>query len=209
MPTDSASHWRQVWSERDPTQVSWFQAEPRISLELILRHAPDPSSTIVDVGGGSSPLAARLLALGYLDVTVVDIAEPALDRARSALGDRAGEVTWLVADATRLDLTRPADLWHDRAMFHFLTDPVDQQAYATRLAASLRPGGTAIVATFALGGPTTCSGLPVVRYDSDDLAATLGLELVASIDELHRTPAGYEQPFTYAVLRRPISEGSP
>lgn len=209
MPTDTAAHWRQVWSERDPTEVSWFQSAPRTSLELIQRYTQDRSAAIVDVGGGSSSLAAHLLEMGYLDVTVVDIAQPALDHARASLDDRADEVVWQVADATRLRLARPVDLWHDRAAFHFLTDPADQQAYAARLTASLRPGATAIVATFALEGPTTCSGLEVVRYDAAQLAATLGLDLVAPVNEVHLAPDGREQPFTYAVLRRPTTEGSP
>jgi SAM-dependent methyltransferase len=208
MPTDTAAHWRRVWTDRDPTEVSWFQPTPVTSLELIQRYAADRSAAIVDVGGGSSSLAAHLLDLGYLDVTVVDIAEPALEHARASLGDRADEVRWQVADAARLELSRPVDLWHDRAVFHFLTGTAEQQSYAARLTRSLQPGGTAIVATFALDGPTTCSGLAVVRYDADRLASTLGLELVASVDEVHRTPDGREQPFTYAVLQPTIEEPS-
>ena len=205
MPTDVADHWSEVWSDRDPEDVSWFQATPQTSLELIQRYAPDRSSAILDVGGGASRLAADLLELGYLDVTVVDMAEAALERARQPMGARAAEVTWTVAEVTQLELQRPVDLWHDRAVLHFLVQPSQQRAYAQRVLANLRPGGHAIIATFGPNGPERCSGLPVQRYDAAAISDTLGLELIEDIQETHVTPDGVEQPFVYAVLRRPAS----
>lgn len=205
MPTDVADHWSEVWSDRDLQQVSWFQSTPRTSLELVQRYAPDRSSAVIDIGGGASRFAADLIELGYLDVTVVDVAEAALERARQQMGSRANEVTWHVADVTRLDLLRPVDLWHDRAALHFLTQPAQQDAYAQRVVANLRPGGHAIIATFGPTGPDRCSGLPVKRYDAAAIADTVGLELVEDLQETHLTPNGVEQAFVYAVLRRPAS----
>ena len=205
MPTDVADHWHEIWSDGDPEQLSWFQASPQTSLKLIERYAPDRSSSVIDVGGGSSRLAADLLELGYLDVTVVDIAVPALERARQQMGSQASEVTWKVAEVTQLEMPRPVDLWHDRAVLHFLTDPAQQHAYAQRVLANLRPGGHAIVATFGPNGPDRCSGLPVERYDAATIAHTLDLDLIEALDDTHLTPDGVQQAFVYAVLRHPAA----
>ena len=201
----SREHWRAIWAKRADDELSWTQAHPAVSLRLIDEVAPDRSGRIVDLGGGASTLVDHLLDSGYTDVTVVDIAPEALDRARARLGDRADEVAWIVADVTRDELGGPYEVWHDRAVFHFLTDEADRAAYRDALASALASGGHAIVSTFAPDGPETCSGLPVRRYDGDALAAELGegWMRVASEREVHRTPWGAEQPFQYVALRHP------
>jgi SAM-dependent methyltransferase len=156
------------------------------------------------VGGGASRLVDRLLDEGFSNVTVVDISEQALTRARERLGARAGRATWLQADARYLRLPRPVDVWHDRAVFHFLTDPQDQAAYVGALSAALRPAGYAVMATFALDGPRKCSGLEVARYSPETLAQTLGPSFrpLRSTQRLHLTPAGSTQAFTYCLLQK-------
>ncbi len=201
---DTVEHWRDVWSSAPAEARSWFQEDPHLSLELIQRFAPDRTAAILDVGGGASRLVDHLLALGYRDLTVVDIADEALALTRERLEEQADLVTFEVAEVTRLELLRPVDLWHDRAVLHFLIDPADQAAYSRRLHAALRPGGHAVIAAFGPAGPERCSGLPVHRYDAQELARTLGLELVESHAEAHRTPDDREQAFVYAVLRRPV-----
>jgi 2-polyprenyl-3-methyl-5-hydroxy-6-metoxy-1,4-benzoquinol methylase len=204
MGADPARHWEQVWADRDPTEVSWHQPVPSRSLALLQQVAPDRDARIVDVGGGASTLVDHLLDEGYRDVTVVDVAAQALERARERLGARAAQVRWVTADATTLDLGGPVDVWHDRAVLHFLTDDVDRDRYLDRLRAHVPVGGHAVLATFSLDGPETCSGLPVRRHDAAGLAAAAGpdLTLVTSVEETHRTPAGHPQAFVYVVLRR-------
>lgn len=202
-PSD-AEHWEGVYSRREPEELSWHQPDPERSLALIAEAGMAPSSAILDLGGGASRLAGRLLAAGYEDVTVADISGAALDSARAELGAEADRVAWLRLDVRRQRLDRRYDLWHDRALFHFMVDPDDRHGYLANLRRVLRPGGHLVLATFGPEGPTSCSGLPVRRYGSDDLLATLGagFELLSSELETHRTPAGGEQQFLYAHLRR-------
>ena len=204
MASDARTHWDEVWTDRDPTGVSWFQPEPARSRRLVTTHCPDRDAPVVDVGGGASRLVDALLDEGYRDVTVVDVAAAALDHARRRLGARADRVTWVVADATAWEPDRPVALWHDRAVFHFLTDPGDRRRYVAHLTAGLRPGGHAVVATFAADGPEQCSGLPVRRHDPQDLTDALrpALVPVAFEREVHRTPWDSEQAFTIGVFRR-------
>ncbi len=156
------------------------------------------------MGGGASLLAERLVALGYRRVIVVDISEAALRAARTSMRDRGNRVTWLVADARDLALPEAVDLWHDRALFHFLTRPADQEAYLSSMRRALPVGGYAIIATFGMRGPSTCSGLPVQRYDADALVRRLGpeYELVLAVESQHVTPAKSTQQFTYGLFRR-------
>ncbi|MEZ4336073.1 MAG: class I SAM-dependent methyltransferase [Sandaracinaceae bacterium] len=198
------AHWEGVYDERAPEAVSWFQDTPDSSLALIEHTGLGPDAAILDVGGGASRLVDHLLDRGYRDVTVLDVAERALARAKARLGARADEVAWVRADITSARLDRTFDIWHDRAVFHFLTEASDRAAYRARLHDALRPGGHVIVATFALGGPKRCSGLPVVRYSPEVLAETLGpgLSLREAWDELHTTPAGVEQRFVFTRLVR-------
>ena len=198
-----AEHWRSVWSERAVEEVGWYQASADLSLELILDCEPDRAAPIVDVGGGASPLVGQLLERGYEDVTVVDISERALDQARGRLGARADGVTWVVGDVTRHRFARSYAVWHDRAVLHFLTDGEDRMRYVRQLERHLRPGGHAVIATFGPDGPTTCSGLPVQRYDAAALEAvfTPALRQVLTREDVHLTPGGAEQAYLYAVLR--------
>jgi SAM-dependent methyltransferase len=191
-----------VYRTRAPEQVSWFQPEARLSLELIRRAAPGPGSRIIDVGGGSSTLVDGLLDRGYLDVTVLDISATALELAQKRLGRRADRVLWVEADV--LSDTLPSatfDVWHDRAVFHFLTNRFERERYIARVRKAVRPGGHVLVATFADDGPTKCSGLPVARYDAPALHGAFGegFRLIASRREEHVTPAGIRQPFMYCL----------
>ena len=199
------AHWNAVYTSKAPTELSWYQPQPARSLELLEQLGVRPESAIIDVGGGASTLVDALLERGANNVTVLDISLAALEHARARLGARASAVTWIEADITNAELPEHAyDVWHDRAVYHFLTDPDDRRRYADVAASALRSGAAAIIATFAPHGPTRCSGLDVVRYDSASLARALGHEfsLDCSIDELHHTPGGIVQAFTYTVLRR-------
>lgn len=166
-----------------------------------------PRGAVIDVGGGASPLAGRLLNLGY-SVAVLDIAPAAMERAQHALRERASLVRWLVADVTAIKSVGRFDLWHDRATFHFLTDPAHRKRYLNLLRRAVPVGGHAIIATFAKTGPTKCSGLDVVRYDAESLARELGrgFTLLKSVPETHLTPWGTQQDFQYAVFRRLVTK---
>ena len=194
------AHWQRVYKEKDENQVSWFQERPDISLALIEAVRADPSSAIVDIGGGASRLVDALIEKGYRDLTVLDVSESAVSIAKMRLGERAGMVKWIVSDVTQREPT----LWHDRAAFHFLTEPSDRAAYIDRLSKAVQPGGHAIIGTFALDGPERCSGLPVVRYDAAQLSATLtpSFALVDMRRHDHKTPWGAIQHFQFSVFRR-------
>ncbi|MCU0655552.1 MAG: class I SAM-dependent methyltransferase [Polyangiaceae bacterium] len=198
-------HWEQVYRTKERTEVSWYRPHLERSLELIDGLALPEEARLVDIGGGASTLVDDLLMRGFSKITVVDLAGAALEHARRRLGERGATVTWLEGDVTQ-PLLAPSsvDLWHDRAVFHFLADPEHQAAYRAQLASAVRPGGYAVVGTFALDGPERCSGLPVVRHDSEGLAAALGpdFSMVTEAREIHRTPAGKEQPFSYVLCRR-------
>jgi SAM-dependent methyltransferase len=203
MAVDRA-HWEKTYAEKEPDRVSWFQDRPARSLDLIQAAQLEPTAGIIDVGGGASSLAAELLGVGYSDVTVADISGRALDRARDALGPDSLRVCWLQADARTYDFARTFDLWHDRAVFHFMVTPADREAYLAALRRALAPSGHLVISTFGPAGPQQCSGLPVQRYDIDTLQATLGAEfrLLSSGLEAHTTPSGNEQQFLYAHLLR-------
>jgi 2-polyprenyl-3-methyl-5-hydroxy-6-metoxy-1,4-benzoquinol methylase len=196
-------HWRKVYTEKQPDAVSWYQATPAPSLAALDRFGAGPEQALIDIGGGASTLVDALLERGWRDVTVLDIAAPALAAAQARLGELAAEVTWEVADITTWQPQRRYDVWHDRAVFHFLTAAEQRAAYLRAMAQGLAPGGLAIIATFALDGPEKCSGLPVERYDADKLERTLGdgFRLEASWREEHLTPWGASQVFTWCVLR--------
>lgn len=201
---DRQKHWTQVYETRPADSVSWFQAEPAPSLAALDRLRLDPSSALIDVGGGASNLVDALLRRGWTDLTVLDIAQPALDAARGRLGQDAGKVHWEVADITAWQPKRHYDVWHDRAVFHFLTDAGQRRAYRRALEAALAPGSHLIIATFALGGPERCSGLPVQRYDASGLAAEFGeaFRLIDAWREEHVTPSGAGQSFTWCTFER-------
>lgn len=197
-------HWDDVYTARSETAVSWYQPHSVRSLEAIDAASPSHMASVIDVGGGASTLVDDLLVRGFADITVLDIAETAMERARKRLGKDADRVRWIAADITQWRPERTWDIWHDRAVFHFLTTPAQQEAYVAALTAATRPGATAIIATFALDGPEKCSGLPVQRYGPEELTARLGPSFspVSTTREVHRTPAGAGQAFTYGVFRR-------
>lgn len=199
------SHWEGVYASRQPTEVSWYQAEPTRSLQLLRDAGAGPDTAVIDIGGGDSTFVDGVLAAQLGRVTVLDISGAALSRAQARLGARASEVSWIEADVTRVQLPAQAfDVWHDRAVFHFLTRAEDRARYVATAAAALRPGGTLLISTFALEGPTRCSGLEVARYGPAELAWEFGeaFALERSFADVHRTPSGAEQRFTVAVLRR-------
>jgi 2-polyprenyl-3-methyl-5-hydroxy-6-metoxy-1,4-benzoquinol methylase len=204
MNSGRLAHWQNVYKEKAENQVSWFQENPAISLELIEAVHPKFDSAIVDIGGGASRLVDRLAREGYRDLTVLDVSESAIAMAKARMGEPAEAVKWIVADVTQWEPTRRYDLWHDRAAFHFLTQAPDRNAYVECLASALRPGGHAIIGTFAMDGPERCSGLPVVRYDAAFLSATLGnaFALVETRRHDHRTPMGGVQRFQFSIFHR-------
>lgn len=197
-------HWEAVWGKRSEQETSWFEPSPARSLAFIEASGVARSEPVIDVGGGASRLVDELLARGHDDVTVLDISDAALEQARQRLGPRADSVTWLCADVTSLRLERPVALWHDRAVLHFLVEEEARERYVAALVSGLRPGGHAVLATFAPDGPERCSGLLVRRYDEDGLSALLGseFELLRSERHAHVTPAGAEQRFVYTLFRR-------
>jgi SAM-dependent methyltransferase len=199
--TKPQEHWEAVYTSKSEAELSWTQAEPATSLALITEACT--AGRVIDVGGGTSLLAGRLLDRGYA-VTVLDISQAAIDRARLRLGDRATQVGWMVGDVTAGPDLGTFDVWHDRAVFHFLTASGDRAAYAALLARTVPAGGHAVIATFALDGPEKCSGLDVRRYDASALAAELGprFHLLKTAAELHRTPWNAVQSFQYSLFER-------
>jgi 2-polyprenyl-3-methyl-5-hydroxy-6-metoxy-1,4-benzoquinol methylase len=193
-------HWEQVYTTKPATGVSWYAPHLARSLAFIERAAPGPEARIIDVGGGASTLVDDLVDRGYGAVTVLDLSEQALAVARARLGAKAARVTWMAADVTTAALPeKHYDVWHDRAVFHFLTDPGARRRYVEQVQRAVKPGGHVIVATFGPEGPERCSGLDVVRYDADTLHGEFGAPFVKveSAREVHTTPWGSEQQFTY------------
>jgi SAM-dependent methyltransferase len=201
---DTEKHWEGVYRSKQATEVSWYRPHLDVSLRLIEAAAPQRDARIIDVGAGESTLVDDLLACGYTKPSAIDISSVALDVARARLGERGRDVAWLHGDILAYPFERHAyDVWHDRAVFHFLVDAHDRAAYVRQVMHALRPGGHAIVATFGPEGPRRCSGLDVVRYAPDELQSEFGgaFRLVEHLTELHRTPAGTTQQFTYCFCR--------
>jgi SAM-dependent methyltransferase len=204
----SKNHWDQVYSTKSADTVSWYQAHADQSLRLIQQSGLPLSASIIDVGGGASTLVEDLLAHGYTDLSVLDLSQAALSSVQRRLGVAAQQVRWIAGDITRVALPVHAyDLWHDRAVFHFLTDPAQRQAYVNAVLRAVKPGGHVIVATFAEDGPLQCSGLPVMRYRAEELHAEFGapFTLLRHEREEHQTPAGTTQKFIYCYCRKEAS----
>ncbi|WP_374466234.1 trans-aconitate 2-methyltransferase [Ferrovibrio sp.] len=203
--TDSREqHWQEVYSTKDEAEVSWFQDRPQTSLGLIAQTGLSPDASLIDIGGGASRLVDALLAAGWRDIAVLDIAGAALAKARARLGPQGAGVDWIVADITAWQPRRRYDLWHDRAVFHFLASPGDRAAYKAALRSAIAPGGHVVIGSFALDGPERCSGLPVQRYSPETLSAELGPDYVLeqALQEDHHTPAGRVQHFQFSRFRR-------
>jgi 2-polyprenyl-3-methyl-5-hydroxy-6-metoxy-1,4-benzoquinol methylase len=200
---DFDSHWEAVYQSKDPRDVSWYQASPAMSLSLITQHSSHHQD-IVDVGAGASLLIDSLLAAGYRQPCALDVAEPALLVSRQRLGGRADDVDWQVADVLNWRPQRRFDVWHDRAVFHFLTDPSERACYLDTLLEATHQRAVVIVGTFGPEGPQYCSGLPVARYSALELAGQFcgAFTLIDQHEESHLTPAGAVQAFTWVVLRR-------
>jgi 2-polyprenyl-3-methyl-5-hydroxy-6-metoxy-1,4-benzoquinol methylase len=197
---DSQSHWERIYSEKAPDAVSWYRPHLEKSISLIEQFAPGKSAAIIDVGGGESTLVDDLLARGYENTTVLDISRAAIHTSRKRLGSASERISWFVADITKVKLGASAyDVWHDRAVFHFLTAESDRVAYVRQVAEAVRRGGHVIVSTFGPEGPMKCSGLDVVRYDAESLHSEFGghFQLLDSSEELHQTPFGTVQQFLY------------
>lgn len=201
---DRKIHWEQVYSTRKPHEVGWYQAYPDLSLKLIAATGAGKGAAIIDVGGGASCLVDELLAEGYRDLSVLDISAAALVAVKSRLGDGAETVKWLEADITRFVPSQEYRIWHDRAVFHFLTDAADRRRYLDAVCAALPAGGHLIMATFALDGPAQCSGLDVVRYSPESLRREVGdrFELLESFGGTHITPSMGQQSFTFCRFVR-------
>lgn len=198
-------HWEQVYSTRMAEKLGWYRPRLDLSLAWIDEIGLDVADPIIDVGGGTSTLIDNLIDEGFESVTVLDISENALKSSRKRLGRQSRDIMWLDADVTSHRLPKNQFmLWHDRAMFHFLTAEEDRLAYRANLLRALRPGGHAIIGTFAPEAPPRCSGLPIKRYDPDHLRAELGNELVCIKEEkmLHITPGGIEQWYQFSLFSR-------
>lgn len=210
--TDSRNHWDQAYSNKPTDRLGWFKPALETSLAWIKQLELAPDAPIIDVGGGASTLVDDLLGLGYRALTVLDISQRALELARQRLGAQSAAVDWLNADITSVDLpVSRFELWHDRAVFHFLTTPEQRSGYLRALLSALRPAGHVIIGTFAPDAPPRCSGLPVQRYTRDQLAAEFGDEfkLLRHHEELHITPGGVEQMYLYCHFRRLAEADNP
>lgn len=202
---DAKAHWTQVYQTKAVNDVSWYQEHPEQSLAFIRSTGIAPDAAIIDVGAGASTLVDDLIANGYRDITLLDISEPALDVVRSRLGETPAHISYLAGDITTIDLPHHHyDLWHDRAVFHFLTDPDQQRRYIEQVTHAVKPGGHVIVATFGPNGPEKCSGLTTARYDAESLHRVFGshFTLTDSLMETHKTPWGSEQQFVYCYCRK-------
>lgn len=202
--SDRKAHWENVYSTRKPHEVGWYQAYPEIPLHLIASTGVDRNAAIIDVGGGASNLVDALLENGYSDVTVLDLSAAALEATRARLGQASSQVKWLVEDVSCFTPPRQYDVWHDRAVFHFLTEVSDRQRYMEAARAALPPGGHLIMATFALDGPPQCSGLDIVRYSPESLQQEVGagFTLEESFGGLHVTPSQGKQSYTFCRFIR-------
>lgn len=196
------THWENIYRNKSPLEVSWFQKEPDMSLQLIANSGVSSEAAIIDIGGGASVLVDRLLEHGFKHLAVLDISSTALKQSQQRLGPAAEQVEWFEADVTSFRAPHQFDIWHDRAVFHFLTKARDRSQYVDTLSQTLKPAGNLILAAFAIGGPSKCSGLDVVQYDYEKLARELGdsFTLAEQLTETHLTPSNNPQLFSYFRL---------
>jgi ubiquinone/menaquinone biosynthesis C-methylase UbiE len=196
---DPKKHWENVYQKESPEGLSWYQDNPEMSLKLIDATGVGFDGNIIDIGGGTSKLAGLLVVQGHKKITVLDIASRSVEEAKSRLGEQADKIAWIEADVTNCNFAEKYDIWHDRAVFHFLTDSHDRERYVDAVQQSLKAGGHLIIATFGLKGPRKCSGLPVVRYSTETLHKEFGnsFDLVETLVEVHSTPSKVQQEFIY------------
>jgi SAM-dependent methyltransferase len=201
---DRQAHWQRIYTTKDEGDVSWFEPVPAFSMRLMESAGLTRETCVVDIGGGESRLVDELVGRGLTCVAILDVSSAALERARARLGDAANVPVWIAADVTSDWSLKPMDIWHDRAVFHFLTDTADRACYLRHLRETVKPNGAAIIATFALDGPEKCSGLPVTRYSPETLARELGgaFRLIESVHHMHRTPWDAAQSFQYSRFAR-------
>ena len=192
-------HWERVYNKNETEELGWYQDYPEMSLKLIAATGVRGNDNIIDVGGGTSKLAGILLDQGYRRLTVLDISGSSIEKAKLQLGEKSKQIRWIEADVTQFDFTERFDIWHDRAVFHFLTEPVDRRKYVDSLNQALKPGGHLIISTFRLKGPTKCSRLNVVRYSAEALHNEFGdnFVMIETFDEVHNTPSNVQQNFIY------------
>ena len=201
---DNHTHWQSIYNEKDVTQVSWFQEHADTSLRIIQQYENNKNATIIDIGAGASPLVDDLLEAGYAKIEVLDISSQALAIAQKRLGDKQQKVTWRSVDILKAKLPAQSyDVWHDRAVFHFLTNEADRTRYVEQVCHALKPNGKIIISTFGPDGPLKCSGLPIVRYDHDSLHSEFGsgFKLIEHGQEDHLTPDGSVQKFIYCFCK--------
>ena len=199
---NTKEHWENIYKNKPADKVSWYQLKPEVSLELIENYSHTDMDYIIDVGGGASRLSAFLLDDGYQHLTVVDLSSNALAHAQTQLGDRSDLIEWKVEDVTRFVASHKFDIWHDRAVFHFLTDRPGREKYMQVLNSSINPRGYIIIAAFSTDGPTKCSGLDIVQYDTEKIKQELGenFRFIEKRNETHVTPEGKQQKFCYYVF---------
>ena len=197
------AHWESVYNKKDSTEVSWFQDTPKLSLELIQKYSK-PNDSFIDIGSGATRLVDCLLELGYSDMTVLDISSSAFEQAKKRLGMQSEKVNWTVDDITEVSLPKSYQIWHDRAVFHFLSSDDDQKSYLKRLNEFLVKDGIFIISTFAENGPLKCSGLEIVRYSKEEMVERVGnnFELIEFVKEDHHAPSGVVQKFNYWVFKK-------
>lgn len=197
-------HWEEIYTTKDLQDVSWYQMMPVTSLNLITSSNLPKDAAIIDIGGGDSFLVDHLLDLGYKDITVLDISQQAIDKAKKRLGERQTEVTWIVTDITDFTSQKRYDLWHDRAAFHFLTAQNDINTYASTLSQSIQENGTAIIGTFSKSGPKKCSGIDIKQYSQNEFEMVFGetFSTKGFINVDHLTPTKKEQNFNFITLEK-------
>ena len=198
------NHWEKVYKKRKTEEVSWYQLNPKTSVEVILSLNFDKEDSIIDIGGGDSLLADNLIKLGFKKIYILDISSGALERSRNRLQKKREYLNWLHSDVTDFETDLKFNIWHDRATFHFLTDNEDVKKYVTAAEEYVKPNGFMILSTFSLSGPNKCSGLNVKQYSEESIKRTFlnGFDLVRSLDEVHTTPSCVKQNFIYCLLQR-------
>ncbi len=201
---DTKEHWENVWTRKKSNEVSWYQGYPKTSIDLILSTNPSNDARIIDVGGGDSGLVEKLLDLGFKNVTVLDISKKALERARDRLGKRAEMVNWIECDIMEFETNNRYDIWHDRALLHFLTSEEDLKNYAVLTRKHVKEGGYLVLSTFSTNGPMMCSGLDTKQFSEESMKKLFsnGFEFVKSFEEEHKTPFGVSQIFIWNVFRK-------